>query len=209
MLRIGMIIVMLLAIADLAAAHNVTIFAWVEGDMVHTESKFARGRKAKNAPIEVYDSSGKKLLDGKTNENGEFSFKAPVKTNLTIVLLAGMGHQAKWTVPASEFDGVNDTPPNVTEAKSNTKPPEPDGVLEPVHPSQNMDAENIEAAVEKALDKKLPPLLDKKLQPVINILVDSQQKDPTIRDILGGLGYIFGLIGVAAYMNYRRKDGCN
>ena len=38
-----------------AFAHKVTIFAWVEGDTVHTESKFSGGRVAKQAPIEVYD----------------------------------------------------------------------------------------------------------------------------------------------------------
>ena len=43
-------------------AHNVTVFAWVEGDTVTVESKFSGGRRPKNAPIEIYDNAGILLL---------------------------------------------------------------------------------------------------------------------------------------------------
>ena len=79
-------------------AHNVTVFAWVEGDRVHVETKFSGGRKAKSAPIEVYDSEGNLLLTGRTDAEGAFAFSAPQKSDLNIVLLAGMGHRAEWTV---------------------------------------------------------------------------------------------------------------
>ncbi len=45
-----------------AWAHKVTIFAWVDGDMVHTQSKFSRGRPAKNSTIVVYDNEGNQLF---------------------------------------------------------------------------------------------------------------------------------------------------
>ena len=50
--------------------------------------------------IVVYDLAGKQLLSGKTNADGEFSFKMPGKTGLKIVIQAGMGHQGEWTIPA-------------------------------------------------------------------------------------------------------------
>jgi nickel transport protein len=60
-----------------AFAHKVTIFAWVDGDTVFTESKFSGGKKAINAQVLVFDRDGKQLLEGKTDSKGEFSFKVP------------------------------------------------------------------------------------------------------------------------------------
>jgi nickel transport protein len=59
----------------------------------------------------------------------------------------------------------------------------------------------IEAVVEKALDKKL--------KPVLKMLAESADNGPTIRDIIGGIGYIIGLVGMAAYLRYRKRDAVN
>ena len=60
-----------------------------------------------------------------------------------------------------------------------------------------MNLDEIRQVVEKSLDQKL--------KPVLNILVESQQSGPTLRDILGGIGYILGLMGLGAYIHFRRK----
>ena len=39
------------------------------------------------------------------------------------------------------------------------------------------------------------------------MLAESRDKGPTFRDVLGGIGYIFGLMGLAAYIHFRRKAG--
>jgi len=57
-----------------ALAHKVNVFAWIEGDTVHTESKFSGGRRAKGATVEVYDAADLLLLSGKTDDRGCFSF---------------------------------------------------------------------------------------------------------------------------------------
>jgi flagellar biogenesis protein FliO len=36
-------------------------------------------------------------------------------------------------------------------------------------------------------------------------LAEMDQKQIKLADILGGLGYILGLVGLAAYMHYRRQ----
>ena len=64
-----------------ALAHKVLLTAYVEGDTVFVEGGFSDGTSCKNARIEVFDPSGKKLLEGKTNEDGEFSFKPPQKAD--------------------------------------------------------------------------------------------------------------------------------
>lgn len=89
-----------------AWAHKVMIFAWVEGDTVYTQSKFSGGKKAKNSTVVVYDKEGNQLLESKTDDLGEFSFKVPKKTDLKIVLKASMGHMAEWKIPAEEITVV-------------------------------------------------------------------------------------------------------
>jgi nickel transport protein len=104
-----------------AHAHRVTIFAWVDGDTVHTQSKFGGGKMVNNGEINVFDPEGNLLLKGNTDENGEFSFKVPQKTSLRIELNAGMGHQNEWIVHGEEIAGmeqdkltVSDKPKNPT-----------------------------------------------------------------------------------------------
>jgi len=64
--------------------------------------------------------------------------------------------------------------------------------------ASQLSASEIEAVVEKALDKKMKPLIE--------MLAESQQKSPDIGDIIGGIGYIIGLVGIAAYFHNRKKN---
>lgn len=198
--------VMLLLPVQNTFAHRVNVFAWVEDDTVFVESKFAGGRKVTGGKIIVTDSKGTELLTGKTDDQGEFSFTIPQKTELKIILEAGMGHRAEWTIPASEIESV---PPAAEISSAETsavresatrggrRSDEPSATGETASPPGPSMAE-IEAAVAEALDQKLKPLY--------KMMAESNQKEPTIRDILGGIGYILGLVGVAAYFRYRREN---
>jgi nickel transport protein len=85
-------------------AHRVNLFAWVEGDTIHVESKFSGGKRVNAGNITVLDSDGGELLSGMTNENGEFSFKIPKKTDLKIVIDTGEGHRAEWSISAADIE---------------------------------------------------------------------------------------------------------
>ena len=189
----------LLIIVSPVSAHRVIIFGWVEGDTIHTESKFSGGKKVKNGTVVVYNTEGKRLLDGSTSDQGEFSFKIPKKTGIRIELVAGMGHKAEWIIPIEEIGAI---PANAAAKKASPSihkrslPTLPDNGAQPTTaPALNQGA--IQAAVEKALDKKM--------KPVLKMLAENQVRGPTLRDIIGGIGYIFGLMGIAAYFHYRKK----
>jgi nickel transport protein len=195
-----------LLVCSQAMAHNVTVFAWVDGETVHVESKFSGGRKPVAAPVEVYDSQGNLLLKGVTDDNGEFSFKVPEITEMKVILQAGMGHKGEWTILLSDLEGVGiDTPPQT--AETDAKPPVATASDQAMtaalggggnsDPAGYVSTAQIQEVVEEALDKKL--------QPVMKLLVDTRQSGPSVNDILGGIGYIFGLIGVAAYFSTRRR----
>ena len=168
-----------------ALAHKVMIFAWVEGDTVFTESKFSGGKKAINAPVVIFDKDGKKLLEGKTDNKGEFSFKIPKASDLRIVLNAAMGHKAEWTVPESEIREAG----NIMEKKKVAEPSGPTTV--------GLSKEEVKKIVEDSLDKKL--------RPIVRMITESKNNEPSLTEIIGGIGYIFGLMGVALYFINRRK----
>ncbi len=85
-------------------AHKVNVFAYVESDIVYTESYFPDGRAVVDGTIEVLNSSGKKLLEGKTDKEGHFSFPVPEnKEDLTIVINASMGHKNSYLLKKSEM----------------------------------------------------------------------------------------------------------
>jgi len=174
-----------------AFAHRVNVFAWVEGDTVHTESKFSGGKRVNGGEVLVYDLQGKELLAGKTNAQGEFSFKIPRKTAMKIVLQAGMGHRGDWTIPLSEIDPQK----SASEPSVSTEEPKRTAKTETVTPSVDLD--QMRHALEQSLDRRLSPVLKR--------LAESQERGPTFRDILGGIGYILGLLGLAAYLHFRRK----
>jgi nickel transport protein len=187
-----------------ALAHKVNVFAWVEGDMICTESKFSGGgKRVKQAPIEVYDESGAKILEGKTNDQGEFSFKIPKQSTLKIVLQAGMGHQADWTIPIEEIIAAEETLQSLSVGTSKKISDRKEGGTSkdfklPLKPQAikifQQKADNLamlQEAFEKALDRKLKPL-----EKIISTLTEERH---TIKEVFSGIGYILGLVGVAVY----------
>ncbi|QTA86844.1 hypothetical protein [Desulfonema magnum] len=179
-----------------ASAHKVTVFAWVEGDMVYVESKFSGGKKVRGGEVIVSDpSETRQFIKGKTNNQGEFSFKIPDNRALKIVVMAGMGHRGEWIIPLEEIGEAEET-----ETFASPKPVanEPEKAIQAISAPVPVLMADIQLAMEKSLDNKLKPVIK-----MLNEL--RQDQKPSVTDIFGGIGYIFGLAGVAAYFNCRRK----
>jgi nickel transport protein len=201
---IGLMVVamVLLFAVQSAHAHRVNVFAWVQGDRVYVEGKFSGGRKVKDGQIIVTDADGVELLTGKTDDQGEFSFKIPQKTELKIVLLAGVGHRGEWTLSVEDLQ-TSESDPRAAGNDSRIMPAAPGTELQNARGTRvralqpGLTEKDIQSAVEKALDRKLAP--------VFKMLAESRQQGPTASDILGGIGYILGLVGIGAYIHSRRK----
>ena len=181
-----------------AWAHKVTVFAWAEGNTIFTESKFSGGKRVTGGIIEVYAPDGRKLIEGKTNANGEYAFKIPQKTDLKIVLKAGMGHRGEWTLRCDEIEDSSDFAADTIVTGQPADSREKSARM-PVQVNPVTGCADIEARLEKVLDKKLKPLISRLNQ------IERQEDGPALTDILGGLGYILGLVGIAAYVHSRRR----
>jgi nickel transport protein len=202
-------VVMLLLLffpAGNAWAHRVTVFAWIEGENVYVSGKFGGGRQAIDSPVEVFEPGGEKLLEGKTDADGEFVFPLPAAREIKVVLNAGSGHRAEWTITAEELKEATGAPPEIRPAAKEIE--EPAAPSPEVVDTQNapvremtaptgMDPEQIEKIIEKALDKKL--------KPVFRMIAESRDPEKDFRDIVGGIGYLVGLAGMAAYFLSRKN----
>ena len=174
-----------------AHAHKVYLFAWAEGDRIFTESYFGGDKKVKDGLITVFDQSGKEILQGRTNENGEFPFLIPSKQEMRIVLESSMGHGAEYIFRSEEiYDDVSGTE-KVKENKEETKPQTLSG--------SSMDMENLKTI--------LGDLLDSRLKPLSRRLADlEKERGPGITEIIGGIGYIFGIMGLVLYFKSSKKN---
>ncbi|MBI5580248.1 MAG: hypothetical protein HY895_13940 [Deltaproteobacteria bacterium] len=183
---------------DNASAHRVNIFAWVEGDTVFVECKYPDGTKVHEGVIRVRDSGGKELLNGKTNTKGEFSFKVPKQDDLTVVLEAGMGHRADWPLSKQDLAPAGEAP-----QAEPTAPPQPAPKTEATTPAAKESAPGAASLPPADIDQAIEKALDKKLAPVVRMLAEMHEQKVRLTDVLGGIGYIIGLVGIAAY--FKRK----
>lgn len=194
-LQLLLIILIISTMSSPCFAHKVRIFAWQDGDNIVTESKFSRGKSARNAEITVVETkTGKNLLSGTTNADGIFTFPLPQinSKELEIIVDTGDGHKNSWTfnLESSIPDNKEATaqPESRTSQLPTSSPPKDSA--ESTH--QSITASELTRIIEESLDKKLAPLN--------RTLAENAEKGPSLQDILGGIGYIIGLAGIVAYM---------
>jgi len=193
----------ILAVPAPAWAHKVNVFAYVEGGEVIAETYFADGRKCADSAIEVFDANGKKLLEGKTDAHGSFRFKPPVRSDLLIRLNASMGHQAEYVLPAADLPaawGIPLPPKEGEMAKTAESGPE---IVEPSPAAEEMpaieetaDLTAFEQMIDRAVARQVAPL---------RRAFEAERDRRRLVDIIGGIGYIVGIMGLIAYLRSRRK----
>jgi len=169
-------------------AHKVNVFAYVEGKKIYTESYFNDGKKCIDSKIEVFNNRGNKLLEGLTDEEGEFSFEVPSEDgDLKIVLTASMGHRAEYSISADELSSA-----------AGLIKEEPISLISPE--TSLVDLKEIESIIEDTLDEKLKPIM-REMREIKKFQED--KISPT--EIIGGIGYIIGIFGIIAYFLSRKR----
>ena len=212
----------ILGTAASALAHRVNIFAWTEGNEVVAECGFNGGNKVKQGQVVVFDAAtGAKLAEGRTDDYGvyRFSVSAEGKAHgVRIVIKAGEGHQNEWTVEAAELSGIQPqaaaAPSGAAPATTATTAAAPAAATavgtttsasgqatkkaEKTAPQQtaNINAEELQAIVNAALDVKLGPIRKE--------LAEMRVARPGFSEIFGGIGWLVGLAGIALYFKGRR-----
>jgi nickel transport protein len=188
-------LLLLSVVASTAYAHKVNVFAYVEGDQVYIQGYFSDGSKAKNSDVTVYASDGQELTKGQTDEDGAFTFPTQGQQQaLRVVLNAGMGHQAAYDIPMDEMAGA-------TTAVTAAPPPSQDPAPRADEPRAGGDsaapAQISEAAIRKAVAEGVLPLARE---------ISELKERRGFSDIVGGIGFIVGVLGMLAYLKARQES---
>lgn len=195
-LLLGLFMVGSFGLSQQALAHKLNLFAYAEGDTISVEGYFADGRKAQNSAVKVLDSSGKVLVEGMTDGEGKYLFKVPQKSDLKIILNAGMGHQGEFAMSAAELGDGNAAASEQGSAMS-------DGDADVGHAG----AEMVNAPVTGSeLDIAVHRAVNEAIKPLVRELAESRQQ-ASISEIVGAVGYIFGLLGLFAFYKARQASG--
>ena len=211
-LFMGMLVAASLMTTTAAMAHRVNVFAWVDGDEVHTESKFSGGTLVRSGGITVKDEkTGAVVNKGTTNDKGEYSFRLPegfAKTGhgLIVEISAGEGHRNTWTVQPDEIsaDASAAAEPAAAPAAPAAAPAAPAvqtaaaaATATTAAPAGALTRAEVEEIVDKALQRQLNPMK--------RTLAEALDPSIKVSDVVGGIGWIFGLFGVAAIFSNRRR----
>lgn len=203
----AMLSLFLLSLATPALAHRVLVYAFSEGDTIHTESKFVGSGPVQKGQVIVQDKkTGQDLVTGTTDDQGKFSFKVPTeaaaqKMDLLIVVEASMGHQGEWLLKADSYlAGGKSTTAAAGPGVSTSATPTPS--ISPSLASEAKAASLEQQALEAALNKSL----ERHLAPLKEMLTDLTIHRTSFTDIIGGLGYIMGIFGVWAYFMSKKAN---
>ena len=178
-----------------AFAHKVNLFAYAEGDEIYVEGYFVDGKAAQNSKIQVLGPDGKIVHEGTTDDQGQYRFPIPQHTDLKIIVNAGMGHQSDFILPVAEL--------SASEAHSVKQPKQPEPVS--INADDGVQKSAVEVVENGDLDSIVRKAVNEAIKPLVRELSASQQK-ASLTGIVGGVGYIVGVLGLFAFFKSRQTS---
>ena len=186
-----------------ALAHKIRVFAYESGGEIITEAEFSSGRPAKNSNVVVETDKGLQLLSGTTDDKGMFRFAIPEKAKkealkFNIIVDVGEGHRGSWLLEPADY--LADPPLTLQQSTTVSSLPQQNHMQTEVNDTASGNCEQLALIVEQIVVKELAPIK--------RTLAENMEKKIDLQSILGGLGYIFGLAGIAFYYK-GKKNGDN
>jgi nickel transport protein len=167
--------------------------------MVFTESYFSDGKRCQNSRIEVFDTFGNKVLEGRTDKNGDFSFKPSKRTDLRIVLTASMGHKDEYVIPAREL-------PEGPKGKV-SKPQLHETARESLQPGREGDKRATVGQLTRLEMEQIRTGIGEAPKPIRRILVTRGNEGISFIRVMAGIGFILGMMGIILYVRSKRGRG--
>ena len=192
MMKILFVLLTVLCFASQALAHRLSVFAYEEQGNLQVESFFSGNRPSRNCPVTLTaPGSTKVLAQGKTNDAGKATFPLPAKGgDVQVTVNCGDGHRGEWL-----YEGLAGE--DLAEIK------EPRQVPATGNEPSPSSASPLPLADEQ-LRHIIAQELDKQLAPIRRQLAHNSDRQPSLQDILGGIGYLLGLAGLVTYFRSRR-----
>ena len=189
-----------------ALAHKLKVFASAAGARIEGNAYFAGGSPAAGATVLIQDSQGRVLATLDPDEDGGFGYQAQAPVGHVVVARTDDGHEARWSISADElapgFASAKAAEPEAPPSDAGLpSPPSPSAPpngppVEPQPPTESRSGldPQLTATIEQAVARQVRPLRE---------ALNAAQDQARLHDILGGLGYILGLTGLALWMRGR------
>jgi nickel transport protein len=201
--RLCLAVAVLFLVVSPAHAHKLKVFAAAAGSHVDGTAYFVGGGPAHGAKVSVQTAGGESLATLQTDEAGKFDFTATARIDQVIVVDAGDGHSARFTISAADMpeslpaagmpgpspEGAPETAAAATAAKAGVP------AVSPIFAAQA--AVPIEDLVGQAVARQLRPLREQ---------INDYEDQIRLRDIVGGIGYIIGIAGLTVAFRSRRRE---
>lgn len=188
------LLILLALLASPAFAHNIVGGVYAIGSLIEGEVGFSDGIMGQaGVPVIITDGNGNKLGEVKVEEEGLFSFEATSRIDHHFSIDLGSGHVLKTMLPADELpDSLMGGDGAATEATAAVSSSAGSAVA-----LNGADSAALQQMIERSVSKQIKPLR-KELQ--------AYKEKASLQDILGGIGYIFGLCGIGIWLRQRKLD---
>ncbi|MBB4285306.1 cobalt ABC transporter permease [Roseospira goensis] len=182
-------------LAPPALAHKVVAAAYPSGDVIEGEVGFSNGDMAADTPIAVFDPSGTRMGEARTDADGFFTY-TPTRA-VTHVFRAdlGAGHVVEFTLAAEDVPAVAADPAPAGGAWA-AQASEARGLTGTTAGATVAVTPEIEAMIAAAVRNEVRPLRRE---------IAAYKEKNDLQTILGGIGYIVGLFGLAFFLLARRQ----
>lgn len=180
--------VLTLFVASPASAHKINVFAFHEGERVTGEVYFSDGVPAKGCPVRLLSADDEVLQECRTDDIGGFSLSLPreeKRETVKVVVEDGMGHRTETTLRFSSGEKA------ITASES-----EAAGTAQ-----SNLPAGELEALMREVVRREVSPLREEVVR------LNEKMSHPGFSEIVGGVGYIVGLVGIILWKGNRKKNG--
>ena len=180
-----MLAVAAVLLASPSWAHKIKLFATGEGKAAEGYVYFPGGGRGSGLIVAAQAPDGTKIAEATTNANGEFRIELPFRCDYELVVATADGHRASFPIEAAEL--AADLPPYGGDAAPAAKPTTAaSGEANPALPV----ALGLEERIAKVVRKEIRPLREQ---------IEGYEERRRLHDILGGIGYIVGVAGIAFY----------
>ena len=189
---------LLLTLTSPAAAHQIHLFAHADGSQIQGEVYVRGGQPVREARVRAFSPTGEALGETTSDAQGSFTLAAPYRCDYRLVAGSGDGHEAQYTLAAEELP--ESLPPYTASDAAPAKLPSSSATV-----PAKVEAAKVESAESGLAAERLESLHGQVVQ--LRKQLDAYEQKVRWHDILGGIGYILGLMGVASYFLAARRRG--
>jgi nickel transport protein len=181
-----------------AFAHKLNVFVEsLEGATIHGYAYFPGDVAARQVDVIIRDGAGRELGRTVTDDKGKFTFTARARVDHYLVAETAEGHRGQYIVHAA---ALPDSLPADGPAPDSSSHGAPSTAEPPGAPPASQGKESEPVGVRDQLSALGRQVDELRWQ------VCQYEDRLRFRDILGGIGYILGIAGVAFYIRARGKN---